>query len=96
MRGANMFQTARTMVFADGMPLHSLLETRWSGAPRWGLVAADELGNPFLDGGFVLHDDLQFVGLGQVFVQWQGLPFGGEGDPVEVAADQPEACVCMA
>ena len=43
MRGANMFQTARTMVFADGMPLHSLLETRWSGAPRWGLVAADEL-----------------------------------------------------
>ncbi len=41
-RGSNMFQTARAMVFADGLPLHSLLETRWSGAPRWGLVAADE------------------------------------------------------
>lgn len=41
-RGSNMFQTGRTMVFADGLPLHYLLETRWSGAPRWGLVAADE------------------------------------------------------
>jgi len=42
MRGSNMFQTGRTLVFADGLPLHYLLETRWSGAPRWGLVAADE------------------------------------------------------
>ncbi|MDJ0808223.1 MAG: TonB-dependent receptor [Gammaproteobacteria bacterium] len=41
-RGSNMFQTARTLVYADGMPLHYLLETRWSGAPRWGLVAGDE------------------------------------------------------
>lgn len=41
-RGSNMFQTARSMVYADDLPLHSLLETRWSGAPRWGLVAADE------------------------------------------------------
>jgi len=41
-RGTNMFQTGRTLVYADGMPLHYLLETRWSGAPRWGLVAADE------------------------------------------------------
>jgi len=44
MRGSNMFQTARTMVFADGIPLHYHLQTRWSGAPRWGLVNADELG----------------------------------------------------
>jgi len=42
MRGSNMFQTGRTLVYADGLPLHYLLETRWSGAPRWGLVAADE------------------------------------------------------
>ena len=35
MRGSNMFQTARTLVFADGMPLHYLLQTRYSGAPRW-------------------------------------------------------------
>lgn len=41
-RGSGMFQTARTMVFADGMPLHYLLQTRWSGAPRWSLVSADE------------------------------------------------------
>lgn len=41
-RGSNMFQTGRTLVYADGMPLSYLLETRWNGAPRWGLVAADE------------------------------------------------------
>ena len=42
-RGANMFQTPRSMVFADGVPLHYLLQTRWSGAPRWSLVSADEI-----------------------------------------------------
>lgn len=43
MRGSNMFQTTRSMVFADGVPLHYLLQTRWSGAPRWTLVSADEI-----------------------------------------------------
>ncbi len=42
-RGANMFQTARSMVFADGVPLHYFLQTRWSGSPRWSLVSADEI-----------------------------------------------------
>lgn len=41
-RGSNMFQTARTMVFADGLPLHYLLQTQWNGAPRWSLVSPDE------------------------------------------------------
>ena len=43
MRGSNMFQTARAMVFADGVPLHNPLQTRWNGAPRWSLVAPDEV-----------------------------------------------------
>jgi iron complex outermembrane receptor protein len=43
MRGSNMFQTARTMVFADGIPLHYLLQTQWNGAPRWALVGPDEV-----------------------------------------------------
>jgi iron complex outermembrane receptor protein len=43
MRGANMFQTSRAMVFADGVPLHNPLQTRWNGAPRWSLVAPDEV-----------------------------------------------------
>ena len=43
MRGANMFQTARSSVYADGLALHSTLETRWSGAPRWGLVSPEEV-----------------------------------------------------
>lgn len=42
-RGSNMFQTTRSMVFADGVPLHYFLESRWSGAPRWTLVSASEI-----------------------------------------------------
>ncbi|MGK0441740.1 MAG: iron complex outermembrane receptor protein [Pseudohongiellaceae bacterium] len=42
-RGAGMFQTARSMVFADGLPLHYLLQTRFSGSPRWSLVGPDEI-----------------------------------------------------
>lgn len=43
LRGSNMFQTSRAMVFADGVPLHYLLQSRWSGAPRWTMVSASEI-----------------------------------------------------
>ncbi|MEX0619212.1 MAG: TonB-dependent receptor [Pseudohongiellaceae bacterium] len=43
MRGSNMFQTSRSMVFADGVPLHNLLESRWNGAPRWTMISASEI-----------------------------------------------------
>jgi|TARA_B110000879_G_scaffold45998_1_gene64883 iron complex outermembrane receptor protein len=43
MRGSNMFQTSRSMVFADGVPLHYLLQTRWNGSPRWTMVSASEI-----------------------------------------------------
>ncbi|MBV1883706.1 MAG: TonB-dependent receptor [Pseudomonadales bacterium] len=43
MRGSNMFQTSRSMVFADGVPLHYLLESRWAGAPRWTMVSSSEI-----------------------------------------------------
>ena len=43
MRGSNMFQTSRSMVFADGVPLHYLLQSRWNGAPRWSMVSASEI-----------------------------------------------------
>jgi len=43
LRGSNMFQTTRSMVFADGMPLHFHLQTRYRGAPRWSLVAPAEI-----------------------------------------------------
>lgn len=42
MRGSGMFQTSRTMVFADGVPLHNMLRTRWNGAPRWSMASPDE------------------------------------------------------
>lgn len=43
MRGSNMFQTSRSMVFADGVPLHYFLESRWNGAPRWTMVSSSEI-----------------------------------------------------
>ena len=42
MRGNGNFQTARHMLFVDGFPLHSMLRTRWNGAPQWNFVAPDE------------------------------------------------------
>ncbi len=42
-RGSNMFQGHRSLVFADGLPLHYHLQTRFSGAPRWSLVSPDEI-----------------------------------------------------
>ena len=51
------------------------------------LVATIQFGHPFFDGSLVLHDDLQLVSLGQVFVEGQSFPLGGKGNPVEVAAD---------
>lgn len=44
-RSANMFQTTRSMVFADGLPLHYHLQTQYSGAPRWSVVAPNEVEN---------------------------------------------------
>ncbi|MCW9029990.1 MAG: TonB-dependent receptor plug domain-containing protein, partial [Gammaproteobacteria bacterium] len=42
MRGSGMFQTTRTMVFVDGVPLHNMLRTRYNGAPRWSMASPDE------------------------------------------------------
>lgn len=43
MRGSNVFQTAHTMVFADGMPLHNPVRTSFNGAPRWSMVSPSEV-----------------------------------------------------
>lgn len=36
-RGANMFQTTRSLVYGDGLPLHYMLQTQFNGrrAGRW-------------------------------------------------------------
>ncbi len=44
LRTASMFQTARTSVYADGVPLHYFLQTAFNGSPRWALVGANEIG----------------------------------------------------
>jgi iron complex outermembrane recepter protein len=44
MRSANMFQTARSSVYADGVPLHYFLQTAFNGSPRWALVSGKEIG----------------------------------------------------
>ncbi|TDF36364.1 TonB-dependent receptor [Alteromonadaceae bacterium M269] len=42
-RGSNVFQGTRSQVFADGLPLHYHLQTRFAGAPRWSLVSPSEV-----------------------------------------------------
>lgn len=42
-RGISTWQTARTSVVADGMPLSYHLQTRYNGAPRWALIAPEEV-----------------------------------------------------
>jgi len=42
-RSSNSFQTAHSMVYADGMPLHNPLRTTFSGAPRWSMVSPSEI-----------------------------------------------------
>jgi iron complex outermembrane receptor protein len=42
-RSSNTFQTAHSMVYADGMPLHNPLRTTFNGAPRWSMVSPSEV-----------------------------------------------------
>ncbi|CAA9890427.1 Iron complex outermembrane receptor protein (fragment) [Candidatus Methylobacter favarea] len=64
MRGSNVFQTAHTMVFADGMPLHNPLRTSFNGAPRWSMVSPSEV-----ESADVLY--------GAFSAQYSGNSFGG-------------------
>ncbi|MGZ8224178.1 MAG: TonB-dependent receptor, partial [Methylobacter sp.] len=64
MRGSNVFQTAHTMVFADGMPLHNPLRTSFNGAPRWSMVSPSEV-----ESADVLY--------GPFSAQYSGNSFGG-------------------
>lgn len=42
-RSSNSFQSAHSLVYADGMPLHNLLRTTSFGAPRWSMVSPNEI-----------------------------------------------------
>jgi iron complex outermembrane receptor protein len=64
MRGSNMFQTTRSMVFVDGMPLHYHLQTRYRGAPRWSLVSPGEI------------DDIEVI-YGAFSAEYSGNAMGG-------------------
>ncbi|MGR8978783.1 MAG: TonB-dependent receptor [Gammaproteobacteria bacterium] len=63
-RGSNVFQTAHSMVFADGIPLHNPLRTSFNGAPRWSIVAPSEV-----ESAEVLY--------GPFSAQYSGNSFGG-------------------
>jgi len=63
-RGSNVFQTAHTMVYGDGMPLHNPLRTSFSGAPRWSMVSPSEI-------------DTTEVLYGPFSAQYSGNSFGG-------------------
>lgn len=64
LRGSNMFQTTRSMVFVDGMPLHYHLQTRYRGAPRWSLVSPGEI------------DDIEVI-YGAFSAEYSGNAMGG-------------------
>ena len=63
-RDSNAYQTAHTMVYGDGMPLHNPLRTSFSGAPRWHLVSPSEI-----DSAEVLY--------GPFSAEYSGNSFGG-------------------
>ncbi len=43
-RNAGTLQSARSLVYADGLLLSNLMTNGWDGAPRWGMVAPGEIG----------------------------------------------------
>lgn len=63
-RGSNVFQSSQTMVFADGIALHNPVRTMFNGAPRWSLIAPNEV-----ESADVLY--------GPYSAQYSGNAFGG-------------------
>ncbi|MEO9078912.1 MAG: TonB-dependent receptor, partial [Rhodanobacter sp.] len=43
-RNAGTLQSARSLVYADGLLLSNLMTNGYAGAPRWGMVAPEEIG----------------------------------------------------
>ncbi len=43
-RNAGTLQSARSLLYADGLLLSNLMTNGWDGAPRWGMVAPQEIG----------------------------------------------------
>lgn len=43
-RNAGTLQSARSLVYADGLLLSNLMSNGYNGAPRWGMVAPEEIG----------------------------------------------------
>ena len=43
-RNAGTLQSARSLVYSDGLLLSNLMTNGWDGAPRWGMVSPEEIG----------------------------------------------------
>lgn len=43
-RNTGTLQSARSLLYADGLLLSNLMTNGWDGAPRWGMVAPQEIG----------------------------------------------------
>lgn len=43
-RNAGTLQSARSLVYSDGLLLSNLMTNGWDGAPRWGMVTPEEIG----------------------------------------------------
>ncbi|HXR62999.1 MAG TPA: Plug domain-containing protein, partial [Rudaea sp.] len=44
-RDAGTLQSARSLVYADGLLLSNLMTNGWNGAPRWGMVSPQSIGS---------------------------------------------------
>lgn len=43
-RNSGTLQSARSLLYADGLLLSNLMSNNWNGAPRWGMVTPQEIG----------------------------------------------------
>jgi iron complex outermembrane recepter protein len=43
-RNAGTLQSARSLVYANGLLLSNLMTNGWDGAPRWGMISPEEIG----------------------------------------------------
>ena len=43
-RNAGTLQSARSLVYSNGLLLSNLMTDGWDGAPRWGMVTPEEIG----------------------------------------------------
>lgn len=104
-RDANIMQTARTLVLADGMPLSNFLGAGWDFGPLWSLVAPEEIDRikvfygPFdarhsgnaMGGAVLLHTRLPQAFEARLKASWFEQHFSAQGESYALPGYQTSA-----